>query len=348
MLVSVIIPAYNSNYVRAAIVSILSQTHRELEVIVVDDGSPGGAIEVICTEFPSVRYIRQANAGPSAARNRGIREANGDWIAFLDDDDIWLPEKIDKQLRLIEGSKTKERIGLIYTGQYMIQDDTVLGGKVHEANGYIYHYLLFGNFIGTCSSIIIPKHVLEKVGGFDEGLICSQDFDLYLKIAREFEIHSVPEPLIKYRTRPDQISKNPTLNNTDDKEILRRQEKHVDSVLFRQVRDFHRQVSSLRYKQTAYDSLFRLKDRGAYRKLLWRSVIESGRLPSMTSLAYLALTAAPTGLIDFVARLKSGRKVPTQEIFTSHQKVSEEFIWMGVHRGRIPTPTQDVNGRPFP
>lgn len=344
MLVSVVIPAYNSNYVRAAIESILSQTHRDLDVIVVDDGSPGQAIEFICAYFPSVRYIRQANAGPSAARNRGIREAKGEWIAFLDDDDIWLPEKIAKQISVIAGLPIKERIGLIYTGQYMIQDETLLGGKVHEANGMIYHYLLFGNFIGTCSSIMIPKYVFERVGGFDESLICSQDFDLYLRIAREYEIHSVSEPLIKYRTRPDQISRDPTLNNADDRAILLKQQEYVDTDLFCKVEDFHRRLSGLRYKETAYDSLFRLKDRLAYWKWILKGAAEAKTLPSATSLAYLALTVMPAGVIDCVARMKSRGGVESHEIHTSIQKVAEDFSWMGVRRGSIQNLTPDATG----
>ena len=335
MLVSVIIPAYNSAYVRDAILSIFNQTHPDLDVIVVDDGSPGDAIKRICDEFPDVRYIRQANAGPSAGRNRGIREAKGEWIAFLDDDDTWLPRKIEKQLKLIGESSVRERIGLVYTGQYLFQDDAEFGSKVDEANGMIYPYLLFGNFIGTCSSVMIPKRVFEKVGQFDEKLICSQDHELYLRISREFEIYSVLEPLIRYRTRPDQISKDPTLNNEDDVKILRAQEAYVDPALFKRVREFNGRVASLRYKETAYDSLFRKKDRGGYWKWLWRSVIESGTMPSIASLAYLVLTGAPAGWIDRVARLKNSRGGLPQEGTTCYQKVSEEFVWMGVRRGSI-------------
>ncbi len=335
MLVSVVIPAYNAIYVRDAIVSILNQTHPDLEVIVVDDGSPGDSIQRICAEFPEVRYIRQANAGPSAGRNRGIREAKGEWIAFLDDDDTWLPQKIEKQLALIAESDAREKIGLVYTGQYLFHDKTEFGSKVDEANGMIYPYLLFGNFIGTCSSVMIPKHVFEKVGFYDESLICSQDFELYLRIAREFEVRSVSEPLIRYRTRPDQISKDPTLNNADDEKILRRQEPHVNARLYRKVQDFHRQLASLRYKETAYDALFRLKERRAYWKWLWRSAIEAKKLPKPASLAYLALTVAPGALIERVAIMKSRCGGGPGGEPVNYQNVAENFVWMGVHRGDI-------------
>ncbi len=345
MFVSVVIPAYNSIYVRDAIVSILSQTHQDLEVIVVDDGSPGTAIETICAEFPKVRFLRQKNSGPSVARNYGIREAKGDWIAFLDDDDIWLPEKLAKQVEFIESHPMKDRIGLLYTGQYMFHDEGVLGSKVDDASGMIYQYLLFGNFIGTCSSIMIPKHVFACVGDYDEKLICSQDFDLYLKIAREFEIHSIPEPLIKYRTRPDQISKDPTLNNADDEEILRRQEPHVSPDFFKKVRAFHRKISSLRYKQTAYDALFRQKDRGAYWKWLSKSVGESREMPSVPSLFYLFLTLAPAVVIDRVAHRKRRDGKGTGGDITSYQKVAENFTWMGVRRGDLGNSNRPVTDR---
>ena len=343
-LVSIVIPAYNTKYLGEAIESICGQTYRDFELIVVDDGSPGTGIKVICDAFPGVRYIRQPNAGPSVARNRGIREASGGLIAFLDDDDIWLPEKLEKQIAYFQSLPDKDEIGLVYTGQYMFDGNTVFGGKVHEANGMIYHYLLFGNFIGTCSSIMIPKYVFERVGGFDENLICSQDFDLYLRIAREYEIHSVSEPLIKYRTRPDQISRDPTLNNADDREILLKQKEHVDAELFCQVEDFHRRLSGLRYKQTAYDSLFRLKDRLAYWKWILKGATESRALPSATSLAYLALTVMPAGVIDCVARMKSRGRVETHEMHTSIQKVAEDFSWMGIRRRSIQNLTPDATG----
>lgn len=336
MLVSVVIPAYNSIYVRDAIVSILNQTHQDLDVIVVDDGSPGGAIQSICAEFPGVRYVRQANAGPSAGRNRGIHEAKGDWIAFLDDDDTWLPHKLEKQIRLIQESSSSNRIGLIYTGQYMLQEETVLGGKIDQADGMVYSYLLFGNFIGTCSSVMIPKHVFEKVGGFDETLICSQDFDLYLRIAREYEIRSVNEPLIYYRTRPDQISKDPRLNHADDEVILRRQKEYVEPALFRMVLEFHRKVASRRYKDTAYDALFRQKDRNAYWKWLWRSGWIGRRPPSVQSLAYLGLTLTPGWMIDLVARIKSCRPSGPATGTVGAQNVMEDFVWMGIRRGSLP------------
>ena len=94
-IVSVIIPAYNARFLADAVKSVCNQTYKNYELIVIDDGSPGSSIKEICNSFPKARFIRQANAGPSVARNRGVSEANGELIAFLDDDDTWHPRFLE-------------------------------------------------------------------------------------------------------------------------------------------------------------------------------------------------------------------------------------------------------------
>lgn len=335
-IVSVIIPAYNARFLADAVKSVCNQTYKNFELIVVDDGSPGSSIKEICNSFPEARFIRQANAGPSVARNRGVSEANGELIAFLDDDDTWLPEKLDRQVKLFESLPDREKVGLIYTGQYLFGENVEFGSKVDEANGMIYPYLLFGNFIGTCSSVMIPKHVFDKVGLYDTRLICSQDFELYLRISRNFEIHSISEPLIRYRTRPDQISKDPTLNNADDLLILNGQKDFVEPEFYKKVEQFHREVASLRYKETAYDALFRAKDRRAYRKWIIKSIIHGRKPPSAGSIAYFALTLGPSDWIDKVSRMsgRSDNKHDTPQT-SYYQNIREDFVWMGVRRSKI-------------
>ena len=337
-LVSIVIPAYNSKYLGEAVASVLGQTYREFELIVVDDGSPGTAIKEICDGFPQVRYIRQENAGPSVARNRGIREAGGRLIAFLDDDDIWLPEKLEKQLAFFETLPDKEEIGLVYTGQYMFDGDTVFGAKVDSANGMVYPFLLFGQFIGTCSSVLIPRKVFDEVGDFDEKLICTQDFELFLRIARHKPVYSIDEPLIKYRTRPDQISKDPTLNNAEDREVLRKQRDFIQPDLYRRVAAFHRQLRGVRYKEKAYDALFREKQRFEYCRWLCKSVMATRRPPSIPSMVYLILNLVPGTLAERVAGMKPRQKGPVQAGAIHRQSVADaSFTWMGVLRGALST-----------
>lgn len=336
MLVSVIIPAYNSVYVRDGIVSILGQTFRNLELIVVDDGSPGDAIERICAEFSEVRYIRQPNAGPSAARNHGVREARGELIAFLDDDDLWLPDKLEKQVALYESIASKDQVGLIYTGQFLFDGETVFGAKVDTANGMIYPYLLFGQFIGSCSSVLIPRTVFDEVGYFDERLICTQDFEFFLRIARQKMIYSIDEPLIKYRTRPDQISKDPSLNNKEDLEVLAMQREFVEAGLYLRVLEFNRELRAARYKEKAYDSLFRKQEPLEYVRWLWKSVATGRKPPSLPSMVYLVLGFVPGRLAGRLARRKEKQDIPEGSGIIHRQEVTEdEFKWMGVLRGPV-------------
>ena len=335
-LVSVIIPAFNAGYLRESVGSVMGQTFQDFELIVVDDGSPGDAIKEICGGFPGVRYIRQANAGPSVGRNRGVREASGKLIAFLDDDDVWLPEKLAKQIALYESITNKEQVGLIYTGQYLFDGETVFGAKVDSANGMVYPYLLFGQFIGTCSSVLIPKTVFSEVGYFDERLICTQDFEFFLRISRARMVYSIDEPLIKYRTRPDQISKDPTLNNKEDLEVLAMQREHVSPWLYRRVLEFNRELRGVRYKEKAYDELFRNNEAFSYSKWLWKSVVTRRKFPSAPSIVYLVLGFLPGGL----ARRLAGRSAPEEmqpssDALSRQEVTSDSFTWMGVPRGPL-------------
>jgi glycosyltransferase involved in cell wall biosynthesis len=334
--VSVIIPAYNARFLGEAIQSVLDQTYRDFELIVVDDGSPGSAIKDICNSFPEVRYIRQANAGPSVARNLGIREARAELIAFLDDDDIWLPGKLKDQILVYENLPDRQEVGLLYTGQYMFSGETIYGAKVDSANGMIYPYLLFGQFIGSCSSVLIPKKVFDEVGNFNPSLICTQDFELFLRIARHKMIYSIDKPLIKYRTRPDQISKDPTLNNKEDLEVLAMQREHISPGLYCEVLEFNRELRGIRYKEKAYDSLFRKREPLEYVRWLWKSVVTRRRLPSLASIVYLFLGFLPGRLAERISGRSGSDPVQVSSEMVQRQEVrSDSFTWMGVPRGPL-------------
>ena len=335
-LVSVVIPAYNSNYLGEAVASVIGQTYGDLELIVVDDGSPGTAIREICDGFSKIHYIRQLNAGPSVARNLGVGEAKGELIAFLDDDDIWLPDKLEKQMALFESLSNVEDLGLIYTGQYMFDGETVLGSKVDSANGWVYPYLLFGQFIGTCSSVLIPRKVFDEVGDFNKSLICTQDFEFFLRIARHKKVYSIDEPLIKYRTRPDQISKDPELNNREDKEVLAMQKEFVPAGLYRRLMEFNRELRAIRYKEKAYDSLFRKQEPLEYGRWLWKSVITGRKPPSLPSIVYLVLGFLPGRLAERISGRGDRQGESSFSNSIRRQEVtSDAFTWMGLPRGGL-------------
>ena len=191
--VSVIVPTYNrADLVGRAIESVLEQTYKDFELIVVDDDSKDNTREII-HEFndPRIRYIcHDKNKGGSAARNTGIDLAKGKYIALLDSDDEWIKEKLGKQV-----TKLRERsnVGLVSTGAVHFSGDNngkVLRKDIQQYRGEIFEELLMkGNVVsGGGSSALIKAECFENVGNFDERLKSSQDYDMWIRIAKKYEI----------------------------------------------------------------------------------------------------------------------------------------------------------------
>ena len=207
MKVSVIIPTYNRKHTLSrAIESIISQTIKPLEIIIVDDGSNDGTREWIKQEYPFIQYLNQNNSGVSASRNRGIFSANGNWIAFLDSDDEWIPEKLERQLSILRSDK--EAV-FCHTNEIWIRNGTRVNQmKKHEKyGGYIFEKCLDMCRISPSSSII-KKEVFDHIGYFDESLIVCEDYDLWLRIAAHYKVLFLDQPLIKkYGGHVDQLSR---------------------------------------------------------------------------------------------------------------------------------------------
>lgn len=202
-IVSVIIPAYNAaRWIAETIDSVLVQTFRDFEVIVVDDGSTDETPEIVAKYGNSVRHVRKENGGESSARNAGVRAAHGKYVAFVDADDLWLPEKIELQMKLF--TKCPDLAwaycdALVFDGQtnqvlWKISDTT----KPYE--GDILRPLLLDNFIGSPTPII-RRDVFDVAGYFDESPLIriGPDWDMWLRIAAKHAIGYVAQPLAKYR-----------------------------------------------------------------------------------------------------------------------------------------------------
>jgi len=218
--VSVVVPSYNSAaYLPDAIDSALNQTIAPLEVIVVDDGSTDETAQVLERYQGRIRAVFQENRGPAAARNRGIAEARGGLIAFLDADDVWLPEKLEKQLCCLE---EHPQAALVHSQLYYW--DTETGEKStrrhhrrHEYAGRCYHRLFLKPSV-LPSTMIVRQECLAEVGGFDERIrrASAEDYDLCLRIARQYEFAFVDEPLILYRRHASNSTKTQILANYED------------------------------------------------------------------------------------------------------------------------------------
>ena len=209
--VSVIIPTYNrAHFIVDAIESVLAQTFKNKEIVIVDDGSTDNTKEILSGLQDRVRYIYQENSGPTCARNRGILASNAEYIAFLDSDDIWLPEKLEVQIARF---KLKRELGLVYSDAYrFFSDKTTMEpetefSRLKPHSGWTFEHLFRDNFVHT-STVVVRKRCLEKVGVFDEGgnFVPAEDYDLWLRIAARYQIDYINKPLIKYRDHSANIS----------------------------------------------------------------------------------------------------------------------------------------------
>lgn len=210
MNVSVIIPTFNRAHVLArALDSILAQNHDtaeiEMDIIVVDDGSTDDTAELIKQSYPEVNYHYQENKGVSAARNLGIENTKGEWIALLDSDDEWLPGKLERQFEVLKSSGLK----VCHTEEIWIRNGVRVNqmNKHKKTGGWI-----FKQCLPLCamspSSIVIHRSVFDELGLFDESLPACEDYDLWLRIADQFEVVYVQEPCInKYGGHDDQLSR---------------------------------------------------------------------------------------------------------------------------------------------
>jgi len=210
--ISVIVPTYNrADLISETIESILNQTYKNFELIIVDDGSTDNTEEVIRKFKDSrIKYIKTDNwGGPARPRNTGIKKAKGEYIAFCDDDDIWLPKKLEKQIRVFQISN---ETAMLYTRFKTIEGD-VISNRIFPENGKyksgnIFKSLYLRNFI-ACSSVMVKRSVLDQVGFFntDPNLIAVEDADLWLRIALKHIIKCTDDlPLLLYRIQSQRIS----------------------------------------------------------------------------------------------------------------------------------------------
>jgi glycosyltransferase involved in cell wall biosynthesis len=198
-LVSAVIPAYNAaRTLRAAVESVLLQTVRDIEVIVVDDGSEDDTAEVArAISDPRVTLVSQANLGASAARNAGIRSAHGRYVAFLDADDLWLPDKLARQLALL---RSRPDVHAVHCGATYV-DDELRVLSVHKCRPWrdaLLDVLLFENLAAFPSTLLGKREKLEQ-RGFDTSLVMHEDWDMAIHAARHWNLQPVESPLTLYR-----------------------------------------------------------------------------------------------------------------------------------------------------
>jgi glycosyltransferase involved in cell wall biosynthesis len=209
MTVSVVIPTHNrAAMVAEAFRSVVAQTFRDVEIIVVDDGSTDDTERALAAAGFDARsrYLRQEHAGVAAARNRGVAASSGEWIAFLDSDDLWLPEKLARQAAFVAAHPA---VAACQTDEIWIRDGVrVNPHRRHlKPSGDIFLRSLELCLVSP-SAVLVRRTTFERAGGFDEGLAACEDYDLWLRIAVDTPVHLVREPLVVRRAgHADQLSR---------------------------------------------------------------------------------------------------------------------------------------------
>ena len=222
--VSVVIPSYNSaRYVVTAIESVLAQTFKDYEILVVDDGSTDDTKEVLSKYGDSIRYLYKPNGGVSSARNYGIEKATGKYVALLDADDFWMPEKLAKQIAVLEAD---ENIGLCYASTEKVDENlqAVLGYIEADAyEDYCEALLLNLNIVaGSCSSAIVRRDVIRQTNGFDAEFSTCADWEYWLRLSLMTKFAPVSEYLVKYRVVAGSMSSDPFVSKRDTEGVLKK------------------------------------------------------------------------------------------------------------------------------
>ncbi len=219
-LISVIIPTYNRGWIiEEAIESVLSQIFTDFELIVVDDGSTDNTPDIL-KSYPEIKVIRQKNRGVSAARNTGVKASKGKFVAFLDSDDLWLPEKLQKQASFFEENPSAK---ICQTEEIWVRNGVRVNPKKKhlKPSGMIFEKCLELCLVSP-SAVMISREVFDEADGFDETLPACEDYDLWLRLTCKYPVFLISKPLIiKRGGHEDQLSKMPCLDKFRIKSLVK-------------------------------------------------------------------------------------------------------------------------------
>jgi glycosyltransferase involved in cell wall biosynthesis len=254
--ISVVVPAYNAEKtIKATVDSVLNQSFSDLELIVVNDGSKDSTLDVLSNiKDPRLKVFSHSNSGPQISRNRGIQEATGEYISFLDADDLWTPDKLESQFNALQANPDAA-VAYSWTDWIDERDRFLRRGTHISATGDVFAKLLLIDFVESGSNPLIRRYALDAVGNFDESLVGGQDWDMWLRLAAKFPFAVVSSPQILYRKYPNS---NSWSNNVERQEIgFKRVIKKALSEAPDSVKRYQKDIISNRYKCLIVDALER-------------------------------------------------------------------------------------------
>jgi glycosyltransferase involved in cell wall biosynthesis len=208
-LISVVIPVYNGEKtIRETLESVLNQTFQDFEIIVINDGSSDATLKIVSSlKAPGLKVFSYPNVGQSASRNRGFSHSTGEFIAFLDADDLWTPNKLEAQLKALQDNP---QAAVAYSWSDFIDESGqfLRAASRSSVSGDVYAKLLLTDFLDNCSNPLIRRQALIEVGGFDESFRPADDWDMWLRLAARYHFVVVPAPQILYRLSANSESSN--------------------------------------------------------------------------------------------------------------------------------------------
>jgi len=227
---SIITAAFNGEkYIKETIDSLLSQNIEDIELFILDSESSDHTVKII-EAYKDKRiklYNHKNTGGPAAPKNEGIRRATGDFVGFCDQDDLYYPEKIEKQITAYEKCEKKDEVGIIIASADLIDDiGKIIGQNIKPFEGfmdskYAHDLLLKGDVITACSALV-PKKILDEVGLLNESLIGVDDYDLWLRITEKYGILTIKEPLCAWRQSSSSLSANKTKQYIETEKIFQK------------------------------------------------------------------------------------------------------------------------------
>ncbi|MFC7114604.1 glycosyltransferase family 2 protein [Natronoarchaeum sp. GCM10025703] len=229
--VSVVLPTYNrEDVISRAIDSVINQSFSDLELLVVDDNSSDNTSELMSQYGDKVNYIcHDTNRGAPAARNTGIEAADGDFIAFIDSDDKWDCEKLERQVTRFR--ECSPQVGVVYTGYYVKHDGAVEIGEVPSKRGDLYKEQLKKDWINPTSTVMVRSSCFDKVDGFNEDLSARQDYELWIRISRDYDFDYIVDPLVTmYIENDNRITSNVEPRMEAHKQVLEYIQEDINSL----------------------------------------------------------------------------------------------------------------------
>lgn len=319
--VDIIIPTFNSaDTIRDSVDSVLAQTHKNVRVIIVDDGSTDDT-EKIIREITDerVQYVKQENAGVSAARNRGFRESTAPYVAYLDADDTWMKDKLEKQLELF---RQNPNLGLVYGSHTIINATGQQTGELTASKrGWIFNDLLRGNcIVGSASMVLVRADVMREVGEWNTTLRGGEDWEIWLRIARKYQIDFVPELIAairvvetsaqhNYEAQAESLSRLPGIITSEFK-LTGQQKKTVKLFCF----------------MSACTAYLRAGDFKKTRKILWMIlVIDPGMIFNYRNWEFLSTVILGERGLRFIVGIPEKRSPLFRSIKTTKRLIKNMF-----------------------